>query len=349
MGKKLAKGVLMISIAINGFGRIGRNFLRVILQDKKASEQLKIVAINLGPCAPDAIAHLFKYDTIMGTYPGSVTLDGDRLLIDNHSIEIFSQSDPLCCPWNNLKIDWVVESSGCFTKRDGAEKHIQAGAKYVLITAPATGEDVSIIPGVNEEIFNPATQHIISLGSCTTNAIIPLIKLLHDAFGIQHGAMTTVHAYTNSQVLLDVEHKDLRLARAAALNMIPTTTGAMKMLGKIIPELEKHIQGVSVRVPVAKVSLVDFGFIAKHPISVADIHGACKEAMGGRMKGIVDLSMLPLVSSDYSGTHYSVVVDGLLTWTDGSMGKIFGWYDNEWGYSERIKDFLLFASRQKYS
>ncbi len=339
----------MITIAINGFGRIGRNFLRVVLQDQKAVERLKVVAINLGPCSTESIAHLFKYDTIMGTYPGNVTLDGNRLLIDNHAIEIVAESDPLTCPWGKLGVDWVVESSGHFTKREGAEKHLKAGARYVLITAPATGEDVSIIPGVNEAQFNPATQHIVSLGSCTTNAIMPLIKLLHDSFGIAQGAMTTVHAYTNSQVLLDIENRDLRLARAAALNIIPTTTGAMKMLGKLIPELEKHISGVSIRVPVAKVSLVDFTFVATQKITVAAIQDACVNAAEHRMKGIVALSMLPLVSSDYSGNPYSVTVDGLLTWADGPMGKIFGWYDNEWGYSERLKDFLIFASKQKYA
>jgi glyceraldehyde 3-phosphate dehydrogenase len=336
----------MIRVAISGFGRIGRNFLRTILQDKNAQKYLDVVAINIGPAKKDFIAHMFQYDTILGKYPGKVYLDGDELVIDNHRIKIIAALDPKQCDWKSLGIDWVVESSGKFTNGPDAMQHVQAGAKKVLITAPAKEEDIAIIPGVNEERYDKTKHTIVSLGSCTTNAFIPLVKVLHEAFTITRGFMTTVHAYTNSQVLLDVENKDVRKSRAAALNVIPTTTGASKMLVKIMPELEGRIQAIALRVPVAKVSLIDFVFDTKQELTVEKIHGACKKAMKGHMKNIMDITMEPLVSSDFGGTHYSVIVDGLLTGAIGSLGKIFGWYDNEWGYSERLKDFLIYVSQQ---
>ena len=253
----------------------------------------------------------------------------------------FAERDPACAPWKELAIDWVVESSGLFTQRSGAQKHLDAGAGAVLITAPAQDEDVAIIPGVNDDMFDPEKHTIVSLGSCTTNAIIPMLKMMHESFGVVSGAMTSIHSYTNTQVLLDTQAGDLRRSRAAALNIIPTTTGATKMLKKVMPELDGKVSGVAVRVPVAKVSIIDLSFVAQKPISVNAIHEVCKKYAQGSMQGFVDLSMEPLVSSDYSGTHYSVVIDGLLTNVQENLANIFGWYDNEWGYSVRLKDFLV--------
>ncbi|HLW72889.1 MAG TPA: type I glyceraldehyde-3-phosphate dehydrogenase [Candidatus Babeliales bacterium] len=335
----------MIRVAISGFGRIGRTFLRCVLQDKKVHEQMEIVAINVGASELESTAHMFKYDTLMGTFPGSVTIENNELVVDGHRITIIAQLDPVKLPWNTLNIDWVVDCTGYFTNRDGAQKHITAGAKYVLISAPAHDEDVAIIPGVNEQLFDRANHKIVSLGSCTTNAFMPMLKVIDDAFGIVRGFMTTTHAYTNSQVLLDVEAKDLRFSRAAALNIIPATTGASKMLGKVLPHLEGKVSAIGIRVPVGKVSLIDLVFEAKKDVSVDALHAAFAAASQKNMKNIVALTMEPLVSSDFSGDPHSVIIDGLLTNTNGTMGQVFGWYDNEWGYSMRMKDFLSLLSR----
>ncbi|MGB8367041.1 MAG: type I glyceraldehyde-3-phosphate dehydrogenase [Candidatus Babeliales bacterium] len=330
-------------VVINGFGRIGRNFLRTVLQDEQANKKLKVVAINVGPAKVDCIGHMFKYDTLMGTYPGVVSMNGDEMIVDDHRIKIVSELDPQCLPWKQLNIDWVVECTGKFTCRDGAEEHLAAGAKYVLISAPAEGEDIAIVPGVNEKDFDKNKDHIVSLGSCTTNAFIPMLKVLHDSFGIEKGFMTTIHAYTNSQVLLDVNDTDLRRARAAALNIIPTNTGAATMLCKVLPELDGRLSAMAVRVPLGKVSLIDLVFVAKRPLTVEAIHDVFTKAAQKTMNGIVDLTMEPLVSSDFDGNAHSVVIDGLLTQVNGQMGKLFGWYDNEWAYSTRLKDFLLYV------
>ncbi len=334
----------VMRVAINGFGRIGRNFLRAILQDAHACKKLQVVAINIGPGKLKFVKHMFKYDTLMGTYPGSVTLIGDELVIDDTRIKIVTELDPQLINWKQLGIDWVVECTGKFTNREGAEKHLIAGAQYVLISAPAKGEDIAIIPGVNEADFNKNNDHIISLGSCTTNAFMTMLKVLHDRFAIERGFMTTIHAYTNAQVLLDVNDTDLRRARAAALNTIPTSTGAAAMLGKIIPDLEGRMSAMAIRVPLGKVSLIDLTFIARKPLSVEEIHDAFVQATKSSMHGIVDLTMEPLVSSDFNGNNHSVTIDGLLTNVNGIMGNIFGWYDNEWAYSVRLKDFLLYVS-----
>lgn len=335
----------MIRVAINGFGRIGRNLLRTILLDENAQNHVDVVAINLGPARIDFCAYMFKYDTLMGTYPGIVEMDGDFLIVDGKKIKILTECDPRLTNWQNFSIDWVVESSGHFTDRDGAQKHIEAGAKYVLISAPAKKEDAVIIPGINENTFDKSKHHIVSLGSCTTNAMMPMLKVLHDTFGIKQGSMTTVHAYTNTQVLLDVEDKTKRRSRAAALNIIPTTTGAMKMLPRIIPELADVVQGIALRVPVGKVSLIDFSFYAGKKLTIDAIHTAFINAAKDQMRGIINLTMEPLVSHDYYGCNYSAMIDGTLTQAIGSFGKVFGWYDNEWGYSERLKDFLIYASK----
>lgn len=335
----------MIRVAISGFGRIGRNFLRCVLQDKNVHKQMEVVAINVGASEPEFIAHMFKYDTLMGTFQGAVSMQGDELVVDGHRIKIVAECNPARLPWKDLHVDWVVDCTGHFTDRDCAQQHITAGAKCVLISAPAHNEDVAIIPGVNEQLFNAAKDHIVSLGSCTTNAFIPMLKVLDDAFEIVRGCMTTTHAYTNSQVLLDVDAKNLRFARAAALNIIPAPTGASKMLGKVLPHLADKVSAMAMRVPVGKVSLIDFVFVAKKDLSVEMIHAAFNAAAQDKMKNVVAVTMEPLVSSDYNGNPHSVTIDGLLTNTNGPMGQVFGWYDNEWGYSERMKDFLMYVSK----
>jgi len=337
----------MITIAINGFGRIGRNFLRAVMLDEDAEKQLNVAVINIGPANPETVAHMFKYDSLMGTFPGSVTMDGNQLVINGKPITIIAERDPSKINWSSYNIDWVVESSGHFTKREQAQLHRDAGAPYVLITAPAKDEDIAIIPGVNEDQFNPKKDHIISLGSCTTNAFIPTLKVLNDTFSIENGFMTTVHAYTNTQVLLDVEDSDLRRSRAAALNIIPTTTGASKMLDKVLPELKGKVLATAMRVPVAKVSIIDLTFSTSKPITPESINAAFQKAASSHMAGIVSVSMEPLVSSDYSCSPFSVIIDGQLTKTVGkNMGQLFGWYDNEWGYSVRVMDFLLYVNKK---
>jgi glyceraldehyde 3-phosphate dehydrogenase len=332
----------MIRIAINGFGRIGKTFLRTLLQDPVAQKKVSVVAINLGPNKSANYAFGFKYDTVMGTFPGTVSQENNQLRINDTVIEhIFTQADPAALPWAKLNIDWVVECSGHFTKRAGAQKHLDAGAKNVLISAPATDEDVTIIPGVSSSKFDAAKHHIISLGSCTTNALIPTVDVLHKTFGITSGFMSTVHAVTNTQALLDVELGDPRRSRAAMLNIVPTTTGAMDVIGKIYPDLGKVFGGHSIRVPVAKVSLLDLAVTVQKPVSVEAVHKAFHDAHQGYLKGILSVTKEPLVSSDYSGNPHSVVIDETLTGVTGNFVKVFGWYDNEWGYSERLKDFLL--------
>ena len=330
-------------IAINGFGRIGRTFLRCILQDP--DKKIEITAINIGNSKPESTAHMFKYDTLMGIYPGLVSFEKGELLIDDYRIKIIAELDPEKLPWREDEIDWVIDCTGKFTHRQGAQKHITAGAKHVLISAPAHDEDIAIIPGVNHHLFNPEKHTIVSLGSCTTNAFMTTVKVLDDAFSIERGFMTTTHAYTNSQVLLDVDAKDLRFSRAAALNIIPASSGASQMLGKIFPHLDKKISINAMRVPVGKVSLIDFVFEAKKTLSIEDIHDAFMNASKKDMKNIISLTMEPLVSSDFSGNDNSVIIDGLLTNVNGNMGQVFGWYDNEWGYSMRMKDFLMYLSR----
>jgi glyceraldehyde 3-phosphate dehydrogenase len=332
----------MIKVAISGFGRIGRNFLRCVLLDSQALKRVQVVAINIGPEKLDFTAHMFKYDTIMGTYPGIVKLEGNELVIDDHRIKIVAQTDARNLPWKSMGIDWVVECSGKYTKRDAAQHHVDAGAKRILISAPAKDEDVSIIPGVNDAAYDPQRHHIVSLGSCTTNALLPMLEVIHHNFIIEHCMMTTIHSYTNSQVLLDVQAKDLRESRAAALNIIPTTTGVSHMVAKVIPSLANVFQAISIRVPTAKVSLVDLTFNTKKALTVESINSAFKKASEVHLKGILAVTRESLVSCDFSGNPHSVIIDSLLTSTVGEhMGKAFGWYDNEWGYSERLKDFLV--------
>lgn len=331
----------MIPVAINGFGRIGKSFLRVIMTDPKAQKNISVVAINIGPGNTDLVGHLFKYDTLMGIFPGTVEQRGDKLIVNDHTIKLLAFADPAQCNWKKLGIEWVVDCSGKFTHRADAEKHIKGGARKVLISAPATDEDVAIIPGVNDDMYNPKKHTIVSLGSCTTNAVFPMLKILHESCGLQTAMMLTTHAYTNSQVLLDIEARDARLSRAAALNIIPTSTGASKMIAKIIPALKGKVEMSSVRVPVGKVSLIEITAVLSKQMSVQQINKHFAQAARGKLKNIVQFTTEQLVSSDFSNNPHSVIIDSLLTKSVGELISVFGWYDNEWGYSARLKDFLL--------
>jgi glyceraldehyde-3-phosphate dehydrogenase type I len=332
---------MSLNVVINGFGRIGRCFLRTVLQDEHARKQLSVIAINTGPNKPANIDILFKYDSIMGEYPGTVSATEEHLVIDEIKIKLLSEANPEKLPWKELNVDWVIESSGAFTNGLKAKKHCDAGAKKVLITAPATDEDVTIIPGVNDAAYNKSKHTIISLGSCTTNCFAPIVKVLEESIGITQGLMTTTHAYTNDQVLLDVEHKDPRRARAAGVNIIPTKTGADKVIVKIFPALEGKVRATAVRVPVAIVSLLDFTFTPTKSADAQTINEAFKKYADGPLKGILHYTNQPLVSSDFIGNPASCIFDSLLTQSIGSMGKVFAWYDNEYGYSCRLRDFLL--------
>ncbi len=333
-------------IAINGFGRIGRNFLRALVKDPRACKKIECVAINIGPADIQSLVHMFKYDSLMGTYPGKVNLDNTKFTVDDHSFDVIAECSMDNLPWKQLGVDCVVECSGQATKREKAQKHIDSGARYVLISAPAKREDIACIPGVNHTLFDPQVHHIISLGSCTSNAFFPLLKILHDKYGIEQGFMSTVHAYTNSQVLLDRESGDLRRARAAGLNIIPTTTGATEMTAKIIPELSERINGMAIRVPVAKVSFIDLACtVKKIPLSIKDLNAYIETtAEKEPMQGIIGITHAPLVSIDFYGDDRSVIVDGQLTMIQGNLVKVCGWYDNEWAYSVRLKDFVYYMA-----
>lgn len=336
----------MIRLAINGFGRIGRTFLRTLLQDQHALKEIEIVAINIGPADPQNSAHMFTYDTLMGTFPEKACYDNGTLYIGKYAIKIIAELDVNKLPWKELSIDLVVECTGKFTKPNDAALHNKSGARYVLISAPAKGDCTTIILGVNEALFNPTKDHVISLGSCTTNAFMPTLKVLHDAFTIERGFMTTVHAYTNSQVLLDiVEQKDLRRARAAALNIIPTTTGAASLVGNIIPALAGKIESQAMRVPVGKVSILNVAVTTATSLTAQNINDAFTQAAASNLNGIVAVTQEPLVSCDFSGNPNSVIIDGLMTQAIGTMANVYGWYDNEWGYSCRLKGFALLLAK----
>lgn len=330
-------------VAINGFGRIGKTFLRTVLQDKKSINKIEIATINIGPCSIDWVAHTFKYDTLMGQFAGNVSLNGNILEVNNHKIELIAEPDPSKINWKKRSINWIVEASGRFTHQDKAMLHIHpAGADHVLITAPVTGPDIAtIVPGINDNVFNHHKDPLVSLGSCTTNAVIPLLKILDNEFGIINSCMTTVHAYTNTQKLLDIQTNDPRRSRAAALNIVPTSTGVTHVVDKVLPGMGNRFMATSLRVPVGKVSIVDLVFIAKKELTVNAVNHALQEAANNKYSSIVSFTTEPLVSSDYYNNPYSVIVDGLLTSVQNGMAKVFGWYDNEWGYCERIKDFLL--------
>jgi len=331
-------------IAINGFGRIGKTFLRVLMQNNVVPEKINVVAINVGPANPEHVAFQFKYDSILNTFPGEVSCENSYLIINDHKIKILAEKDPSKINWSDLNIDWVIESSGKFRTREKASLHLKSGCKKVLITAPAQNEDITIIPGVNDSSYEPNNHKIISLGSCTTNCFAPIVKVLKEEFELQEGLMTTIHAYTNDQVLLDLDHKDLRRARAAAINMIPTKTGAGEVIVKIYPEFENKIKAKAIRVPIALGSLIDFTFTANKNLSKQAINAAFQKQAQNNMKNIIQYCEDPLVSSDFIGNPNSCIIDGLLTECTKQQGKIFAWYDNEFGYSCRLKDFLLHNS-----
>ena len=323
-------------VAINGFGRIGRLSLRAMLQRHR--ENLDVVAIN-DMADLRTNAHLFRYDSTYGIYPGEIKVGEGVLIIDGRNVVVLNQKDPSRLPWKQLSVDIVIESTGVFTEAAQVRAHLDAGAKKVIVTAPAKDEDLTVVLGVNDSEYNPRKHHIVSNASCTTNCLAPVAKVLHDHFGIERGLMTTIHAYTNDQRILDLTHKDLRRARAAAMNIVPTSTGAAKAIGLVMPELKGKLHGLSLRVPTSTVSVVDLVVDLKKSASVEDINGALKKAADEKMHGILEYCDEPLVSSDFRGNSASSIVDGLSTVTlEGKMAKILAWYDNEWGYSCRVGD-----------
>lgn len=328
---------MSLKVAINGFGRIGRLTLRAAL---KQSVPFEVVAINdLG--SPDLLAHLFKYDSVHGILPNSVEIDGRTMIIDGKRIEILAERNPQDLPWSKLGVDIVIESTGRFTKRDAAAQHLTAGAKKVIISAPAKNEDITIVLGVNEDKYDAQKHHIISNASCTTNCLAPVAKVLLDKFGIEQGMMTTTHSVTNDQRILDLEHSDWRRSRAAYQSMIPTTTGAAKAVTLVLPELEGKMNGLAVRVPTPNVSLVDFVANLTKPTTKDEVNAALRQAAEGPLKGILEFCELPLVSIDFNGNPASSIVDGLSTMMMGDrMVKVLAWYDNESGYSNRIVDLV---------
>ena len=329
-------------IGINGFGRIGRQVLRATIE--RHPDELEVVAVN--DLADDHTnAHLFKYDTNYGIYPGEVRAEGGSLHIDSHEIRSLSERDPAKLPWGELGVDIVIESTGIFTDGHKAAAHIEAGAKKVIISAPATNEDQTLVLGVNEGKYDPARHHVVSNASCTTNCVAQLVKVLNDSFGIKRGLMTTVHAYTNDQNILDQVHKDLRRARAAAQNIIPTATGAAKVMGVVIPELDGKLHGMALRVPGPTGSITDFVADLSRDTSVEEVNAAFKTAAEGELKAVLSYTDEPIVSSDIKMNPASCILDSLSTMVmDGSMVKVLGWYDNEWGYSCRTSDLAAFIA-----
>jgi glyceraldehyde 3-phosphate dehydrogenase len=323
-------------VAINGFGRIGRLTLRTIVERHK--KELNVVAIN-DMADLKTNAHLFRYDSTYGIFPGKVEVGEGILKIDGGNIIVLNQKDPSRLPWKQLNVDIVIESTGVFTDAVQLRAHLEAGAKKVIVTAPAKDEDLTIVLGVNDSAYDPRKHHIVSNASCTTNCLAPVAKVMHDSFGIERGLMTTTHAYTNDQRILDLTHKDLRRARAAAMNIVPTSTGAAKAIGLVMPELKGKLHGLSLRVPTSTVSVVDLVVDLKKSTSVEELNHALKQAAEGKLSGILVYCDEPLVSSDFRGNSASSIVDGLSTVVlEGKMAKVLSWYDNEWGYSCRVGD-----------
>jgi len=335
---------MTVKVAINGFGRIGRLCLRAFLESSPGN--VEIVAVNdLG--SPDMLAHLFKYDSVHGALPYDVQVSGDVMSVKNNTIKLLAEKDPAALPWKDLKVDVVIESTGKFVDKASAGKHLQAGAKKVVISAPGKDEDITIVMGVNDDKYDPTVHNIISNASCTTNCLAPIAKVILQEFGIEQGMMTTTHSVTNDQRILDFEHKDWRRARAAFQSMIPTTTGAAKAVALVLPELKGKLNGLAIRVPTPNVSVVDFVVNVSKATSKDEVNAKLKQAAEGELKGILQFSDLPLVSIDYNGNANSSIVDGLSTMVIGDkMVKVLAWYDNEWGYSYRVIDLVkLIASR----
>jgi glyceraldehyde 3-phosphate dehydrogenase (phosphorylating) len=333
---------MAIKVGINGFGRIGRNIMRAAMGDSG----IDFVAVNDLTNA-DTLAHLLKYDSILGNLKADISASGDKITVNKDSFQVLSVKDPAQLPWKSLGVDVVFESTGIFTNRDGAAKHLAAGAKKVVITAPAKGPDLTLVLGVNEDKYDPAKHHILSNASCTTNCLAPVAKVLHETFGIKKGWMTTVHSYTNDQQLLDLPHKDLRRARAAALSIIPTTTGAASAVGEVLPDLKGRLDGIAMRVPTPNVSVVDLAVIVDKKTSKEEVNAAFKSAADGKLKGILEYTTEALVSVDFRGNAHSSILDSAYTAVmDGDFVKVLSWYDNEWGYSSRCVDLLRYLVKK---
>ncbi|MGH7600178.1 MAG: type I glyceraldehyde-3-phosphate dehydrogenase [bacterium] len=333
---------MAVKVGINGFGRIGRNILRAAAHDKN----LEFVAVNDITDA-QTLAHLLKYDSILGIFDADVKPQEKAISVNGKTVKVFAEKDPAKLPWKDLGVQVVIESTGLFTNKDDAAKHLTSGgAKKVIISAPAKGHDLTIVMGVNESAYDPAKHHVVSNASCTTNCLAPVAKVVLDTFGIRHGLMTTIHSYTNDQRILDLPHKDLRRSRAAALSMIPTSTGAAKAIGEAIPELKGKMDGISVRVPTPNVSLVDVVFEVEKKTSIEEVNNAVKAAANGKMKGVLSYTDEPLVSIDFRLNPNSSIVDLESTNViDGTMVKVFSWYDNEWGFSNRVIDLIHLMAR----
>ncbi|TAK69587.1 MAG: type I glyceraldehyde-3-phosphate dehydrogenase [Actinomycetota bacterium] len=333
---------MTIRVGINGFGRIGRNYFRSLVAQ---GADLEVVAVN-DLTDTKTLAHLLKYDSILGRFPGTVEHTDDAIVVDGHPIKVLAERDPAALPWGDLGVDIVIESTGFFTKASAAVKHVEGGAKKVIISAPASDEDITIVMGVNQDQYDPAKHTIISNASCTTNCLGPMAKVLNDEFGIARGLMTTIHAYTGDQRIHDAPHSDLRRARAATLSMIPTTTGAAKAIGLVLPELKGKLDGFSMRVPVPTGSATDLTAVVTRPADKASVNAAFKAAAEGPLKGILTYTEDPIVSADIVTDPSSCIFDASMTNVSGELVKILGWYDNEWGYSNRLVDITVFVAEK---
>ncbi len=334
---------MAVKVGINGFGRIGRLAFRGMMKDPN----IEVVALN-DLTSADMLAHLLKYDSVHGKYEGEVSVDGDSIVVDGRKIRVLAEKDPKNLPWGEMGVEYVVEATGIFRKRDQCQWHIDAGAKKVIITAPAKNEDITIVMGVNEDKYEAANHHVVSAASCTTNCLAPFAKVLNDKFGIKHGLMTTIHAYTNDQRILDLPHSDRRRARAAAMSIIPTTTGAAAAVGLVLPELKGKLDGYALRVPTPTVSVVDLVAELDKAATADEINAAFEEAANGALKGILGVDYNELVSTDYRGDSRSSIVDAPLTTVmEGNTAKVVAWYDNEWGYSMRVVDLINYMESKK--
>jgi glyceraldehyde 3-phosphate dehydrogenase len=332
---------MAVKVGINGFGRIGRNVFRASL----GNPEIEIVAVN-DLTSPATLAHLLKYDSILGNLENKITPTADSITVDGKAIKVFAERDPAKLDWTGTGAQIVVESTGIFTDATKAKAHLQGSVKKVIISAPATNEDITVVLGVNEDKYDAAKHNIISNASCTTNCLAPVVKVLHKEFGLVSGIMTTIHSYTNDQVILDFPHKDLRRARSAAINLIPSSTGAAKALKLVIPEMAGKLDGFAIRVPTPNVSVVDLTFISGKPVSVESVNAALKTAADGELKGILGYEAGELVSSDFKGDARSSIVDAPLTKVIGNSVKVISWYDNEWGYSNRVRDLILLLKKK---
>ena len=330
---------MAVKVGINGFGRIGRNTFKAGFDNP----DIEFVAVNDLPVPVETLAHLLKYDSTMGIWNKKVEAKGDSIMVDGKALKVVSYRDPAQIPWGEMGVDIVIESTGIFRDKEGASKHLQAGAKKVIISAPAKDEDITIVLGVNEDKYDAANHNIISNASCTTNCVAPLVKVLNDAFGIKNGLMTTIHSYTADQKILDLPHKDLRRGRAAAVSMIPTTTGAAKATALVIPEMKGKLDGMAVRVPTPNVSLTDLVVLLNKETSIDEVNAAFKAASEGNLKNILEYNELPLVSRDFLANSHSSIFDSSFTnVVDGNLVKVLSWYDNEWGYSCRVIDLTVY-------